>query len=239
MATSGSQAASKSPRRTSIRWQATEDDLKRFAHIKDKLRRTYCAMVYRLDKNVGKILNEVRRQDIERDTLIVFLSDNGGPSAPQITNGSVNVPFRGSKTTVLEGGIRVPMLLRWPAVLPAGKTVDDIVSSLDIVPTCMNAAGGVLERAARLDGSDLVPLLTGVAKQSPHESLMWNWETGKTFGRTPFSVSLQTGGADILAFMTVVTPCISQSKAQIVSAGRELSSEEDLGERHFLLGTAS
>jgi len=163
--------------------QATEDDLKRFTHIKDKLRRTYCAMVYRLDQNVGKILNEVRRQDIERETRVVFLSDNGGPSAPQITNGSVNVPFRGSKTTVLEGGIRVPMLLRWPAVLPSGKTVDDIVSSLDIVPTRMNAAGGILDRAARIDGSDLVPLLTGESKQSPHESLMWNYTVGSAIRR--------------------------------------------------------
>jgi arylsulfatase A-like enzyme len=158
--------------------QATEEDLKRFAHVQDRLRRTYCAMVYRLDQNIGKILAELRVQGLERDTFIVFLSDNGGPSAPGISNGSVNAPFRGSKTTVLEGGIRVPMILKWPATLPAGKTMDTMVSSLDIFPTFVGAAGGKIEESDRLTGADLLPLLTGKRQQPPHESLMWSYTVG-------------------------------------------------------------
>jgi arylsulfatase A-like enzyme len=155
-----------------------EEDLKRFAHIGDKLRSTYCAMVFRLDQNVGKILDELRKQDIERETIIVFLSDNGGQNAPGMSNGSVNAPFRGGKTTVLEGGIRVPMLLRWPAGLDAGKTVDAMVSSLDLVPTLISAAGGSIDAGDRLDGVNLLPFLTGKSDRAPHDSLMWRYTVG-------------------------------------------------------------
>jgi len=158
--------------------QANQEDLKRFAHIEDRLRRTYCAMVYRLDQNVGKILNEVRAQGIERDTFVVFLSDNGGPSAPGISNGSVNAPFRGSKTTVLEGGIRVPMIFKWPATLSSGMMTDIMVSSLDILPTFLTAAGGSIKASERITGVDLLPFLTGKREQPPHESLMWTYTFG-------------------------------------------------------------
>lgn len=158
--------------------QALEEDLKRFAHIDDKLRRTYCAMVDRLDRNVGKILDEVRRQGMERDTLVVFLSDNGGMSTPILSNGSINAPFRGSKTTVLEGGIRVPMLLRWPAALPAGKTIDTTVSSLDLTPTFVAAAGGSIDPKDRLDGADLLPFLTNATELAPQRNLKWRYTVG-------------------------------------------------------------
>jgi arylsulfatase A-like enzyme len=163
--------------------QATEDDLKRFSSIEDRLRRTYCAMVYRLDQNVGKILDSVRREGLERHTLIVFLSDNGGPSAPQISNGSLNAPFRGSKTTLLEGGIRVPMILRWPDVLPAGASVDPVVSTLDLFPTIILSAGGLIHPADRIDGFDLLPLLTGKQDASRHKSLMWTYTVGSAMRR--------------------------------------------------------
>jgi arylsulfatase A-like enzyme len=158
--------------------QATAEDLERFAHIGDRLRRTYCAMVYRLDQNIGKILAELRAQGIERETFVVFLSDNGGPSAPGISNGSINAPFRGSKTTVLEGGIRVPMIFQWPASLPSGITADMMVSSLDIFPTFVGAAGGKIGKSDDLTGVDLLPHLTVKRAVAPHESLMWTYTVG-------------------------------------------------------------
>lgn len=158
--------------------QATPEDLQRFAHIKDRPRRTYCAMVHRLDLNVGKILNELRALNLERDTIVVFLSDNGGQTAPGMSSGAVNAPFRGSKTTVLEGGIRVPMLCQWPAALPAGSTVDSMVSSLDLFPTLITAAGASIDRAEANAGVNLLPFLTGNLKQPPHETLMWTYTVG-------------------------------------------------------------
>ena len=158
--------------------QATDDDLKRFAHIKEKLRRTYCAMVYRLDQNIGKVLTELRNQNIEQDTFVVFLSDNGGPCIPGMSNGSCNAPFRGAKTTVLEGGIRIPMIFKWPASLPSGKIIDAMTSSLDIFATFVAAAGGTLEKSANLTGVNLLPFLSGKQEQRPHDSLMWTYTVG-------------------------------------------------------------
>lgn len=159
--------------------QATAADLEKFAHIEDHRRRTYCAMVHRLDQNVGKILDEIRLHGLERDTLVVFLSDNGGPSAPGISNGSINAPYRGSKTTVLEGGIRVPMIIRWPAALLEARTVDAMVSSLDLFPTFVTAAGGTIDESENLDGVDLMPFLSGQKEKPPHESLMWTHTVGR------------------------------------------------------------
>ena len=101
-------------------------------------------MVYRLDINVGKILNSLRQEGLEKNTFIVFLSDNGGPSVDPISNGSVNAPFRGQKTTLLEGGIRVPFIFKWPEQFQAGKKIDHMIWSLDICPTFIVAAGGTI-----------------------------------------------------------------------------------------------
>lgn len=158
--------------------QASEEDLKKFAHIKDVLRRTYCAMVYRLDLNIGRILAELHGQGIERDTFVVFLSDNGGPSAPGMSNGSVNAPLRGGKTSVLEGGIRTPMIFKWPAALPSGKTMDAMVSSLDILPTIVAAAGGKMDKSEDLTGMDLLPDLTDKSGRLSPRSLMWTYTVG-------------------------------------------------------------
>ena len=158
--------------------QATAGDLAKFKDIEDGLRRTYCAMVHRLDQNVGRILDELEAQNLERDTLVVFLSDNGGPAATGMGNGSINAPFRAGKTTVLEGGIRVPMLMRWPAGLPAGVRMDAMVSSLDLVPTLVGAAGGGIGLDERLDGVDLRPFLGKAPATVPHRSLKWRYTVG-------------------------------------------------------------
>jgi arylsulfatase A-like enzyme len=89
-----------------------------------------------------------------------------------------NAPFRGAKTTVFEGGIRVPMIFRWPAAIPSGKTIDPMVSSLDLFPTFVTAAGGTIKPSGRLDGVDLLPALVGKPDRPPHESLMWTYTVG-------------------------------------------------------------
>lgn len=157
--------------------QATEADLKLFAHIKDKLRRTYCAMVYRLDQNVGKILNSVKEEGLDNKTFVVFMSDNGGPMNA-ISNGSVNAPLRGQKTTLLEGGIRVPFIMKWPAKLQAGRKIEVPVSSLDICPTFIAAAGGILMAKDNYTGVNIIPFLTGQTDKIPHQTLEWSYTVG-------------------------------------------------------------
>lgn len=157
--------------------QATDEDLKLFSHVKDKLRQTYCAMVYRLDQNIGKILKTVQEQGLERNTVVVFISDNGGP-ANSISNGSINAPLRGQKTTLLEGGIRVPFFLKWPAMLDGGKKCTDPVSALDICPTFIDAAGGTVSEKDHYTGVSILPYLTGQTKQIPHQTMEWRYTAG-------------------------------------------------------------
>jgi arylsulfatase A-like enzyme len=157
--------------------QATGEDLKIFSHIENTLRRTYCAMVYRLDLNVGKILNTLKEEGLEKNTMVVFLSDNGGP-ANSISNGSVNAPLRGQKTTVLDGGIRVPFVFKWPSGLAAGKKVDQMVLSLDICPTFIKVAGGAISEKDNYHGVDIIPFITGQTDKIPHETMEWKYTVG-------------------------------------------------------------
>ncbi len=155
--------------------QATEDDLKLFGHIKDKLRRTYCAMVYRLDQNVGRIIGTLEEEGLEDNTFVVFLSDNGGPAVDPISNGSVNAPLRGQKTTLLEGGVRVPFIFKWPAKLEAGKRIQEMVSSLDICPTFIEAAGGTASEIDSCQGVNLIPFIIGHTDDIPHYYMKWSY----------------------------------------------------------------
>ncbi len=152
--------------------QAPEADLARYAHIADKRRRTYCAMVYRLDVNVGRILDALDTCGLTERTLIVFISDNGGPVD---SNGSINAPLNGQKGILLEGGIRVPMVWSLPGVLPAGKVYDRPVWSLDFVPTFVSLAGGTVPPEDGLDGTNVLPYLTGRSEGGPHDAMVWRF----------------------------------------------------------------
>jgi len=101
--------------------QASDKYLQRFAHLKDGTRQKYAAMMSAMDDAIGAVLAKLREEGLEEDTLIFFISDNGGPPV----NGSSNGPLRGFKAQTWEGGIRVPFLMQWKGRLPAGKVVDD------------------------------------------------------------------------------------------------------------------
>src|ERR1035437_10517143 len=124
--------------------------------IKDQKRRTYAAMLSAMDDNVGRVLAKLREHGLEENTLIFFLSDNGGPT---LATTSRNDPLRGYKGQVLEGGIRIPYIIQWKGHLPAGKVCDQPVISLDIHPTAVAAAGGALSPDWKLDGVNLLPFL--------------------------------------------------------------------------------
>jgi arylsulfatase B len=115
---------------------ATEEDLARFAHISDEKRRTYAAMMFALDRGVGRIRRALEATGQWQETLCVFFSDNGGAT----NNGSWNGPLRGVKGCLREGGIRVPMIWTWPRRVPGGTTCESVFSSLDLLPTFVAAA---------------------------------------------------------------------------------------------------
>jgi arylsulfatase A-like enzyme len=145
---------------------------KRFAHIKDEKRRTYAGMLAALDEAVGRGLAKLKDLGLEEDTLIFFVSDNGGPTA---VNGSDNTPFRGVKGTTFEGGIHVPFLVQWKGKLPAGKVYDRPVIQLDFLPTALTAAGVEVKPEWKIDGVNLMPYLKGEKDGVPHEALYWRF----------------------------------------------------------------
>jgi arylsulfatase A-like enzyme len=150
--------------------------LDKFADVKDLNRRTYLAMTAALDEGVGTVLDKLRSAGLEENTLVFFLSDNGGPSARKFAaNSSRNDPLRGSKGDTWEGGIRVPFLVQWKGTLPAGKVYDHPVIQLDIAATALAAAGVAVKPEWKLDGVDLAPFLAGKNTAPPHAALYWRF----------------------------------------------------------------
>lgn len=167
--------------------EAKPEHMKQYAHIPDMHRRTMLAMMASLDENVGRVLAKVRESGLDENTLIFFLSDNGGPTGSPRTNfnapfeygqnTSRNDPCRGVKGDLLEGGIRVPFLVQWKGHIPANQTLDHPIVSLDILPTALAAAGVNPTQSvqATLDGTNLLPYLTGENQGPPHETLFWRF----------------------------------------------------------------
>lgn len=152
--------------------QAAEEDLELYKHIADEKRRIYAAMVHRLDVNVGKIIKTLEEEGLIEKTLIVFISDNGGPPDQ---NASINAPLNGQKGILTEGGIRVPFIMKWKGQLPEGKTYSEPVISLDFAPTFFELAGGRISEEDEFDGVNLMPFLTGQKDGKPHKTLKWRF----------------------------------------------------------------
>ena len=149
--------------------EAPEEDLAALSSIENQKRRTYAAMVQRLDAGVGRVLEALEERDWDRDTLVAFLSDNGGAT----NNASDNGGWRGMKGSKWEGGQRVPFVLRWPARWKAGEYAG-LVSAMDLLSTVLAAAG--VEPPAgdpTLFGVDLDRHLRGSRRSSPREQLFW------------------------------------------------------------------
>lgn len=151
--------------------QAIDADLELYMHIKDEKRRTYAAMVHRLDINVGKIIDAIEDKGLSEKTLVVFISDNGGPVN---SNASINAPYNGQKGILLEGGIHVPFVMNWKGKLKPGVSYENPVSSLDIAPTLLELAGGK-NIDIEFSGVNLLPYVKNEKAGMPHEDLMWKF----------------------------------------------------------------
>lgn len=152
--------------------QAPEKYLSRFPEVKRPKRRNLLAMLAAVDDGVGRIMETLREHDLEENTLVVFFSDNGGPTR---ANASRNTPLRGTKGTTLEGGIRVPFMLQWKGRLPEGRVEDRVAIQLDLFPTFIAAAGGEVPEGRTIDGENLLPYLSGEDRGVIHEDLFWRF----------------------------------------------------------------
>ncbi len=151
-------------------FKAPQKYLDRFKRVDDEKRRTCLAMIASLDDTIGDMMSALRRHQILEDTMIWYISDNGAPK----NGGGLNAPFSGWKGSLLDGGLRVPFVLSWPGRLPAGKEYAEMVSALDVFPTCLAAAGATVANT-HLDGTNLLPFLEGTASGQPHEYLFFRW----------------------------------------------------------------
>lgn len=151
--------------------QAPQRYLDRTKHIHNAQRSVYAAMVLAVDDGIGQIWEALERNNQLDNTMIIFLSDNGGTGDP---GRAMNYPRRAFKGNMFDGGIRTPFAIYWKGRLQAGTTYDKTISSLDIFPTVVTAAGfDPANNKNPLDGVDLVPYLTGKKSSNPHKSLCW------------------------------------------------------------------
>jgi len=149
---------------------ATDKYVARFKNVADENRRTYCGMMSAMDDAIGAVLKKLDENRLTENTLVFFVSDNGGPPV----NSSSNGPLRGNKAQTWEGGIRVPYLVQWKGTIPANKTYDEPVIQLDFHPTAL-AAAGVEPKEAKFDGVNLLPYLQNKVSAPPHETLYWRF----------------------------------------------------------------
>ncbi len=155
-----------------VPFQAPESYYKRFSHIGDENRRVYLAMISALDDAVGAIDSAVHVAGISQNTLIFFISDNGGAS---YTGATDNGNLKGGKLTPFEGGINVPFILKWEGKIQGGKTYEPPVSSLDIFSTVLKAVKREMPQYKKIDGVDVLPFLDGQRHDVPHPELLWKF----------------------------------------------------------------
>ncbi len=152
--------------------QDIADMRRRYPELSEK-RVILMSMLKHLDDGVGQVVAKLKQEGLFDNTLLFFLTDNGGSKAMSADNS----PLRGFKGSLQEGGIRTPFIVSWPARIRGGRSLDTPVISLDILPTALDAAGALVEQHA-FDGKSLLPLLTGQTDQH-HETLFWCKEGGE------------------------------------------------------------
>jgi arylsulfatase A-like enzyme len=190
--------------------QAPAEEIAKF-NTGNKTRDTLLAMGRRLDDAVGQVLATLKREGVWDNTLIVFLSDNGGP----LKQTADNSPLRGGKHQDYEGGIRVPFVVCWPAQLKGGREVQTPVISLDILPTALAAAGLPAPKEKPLDGLNILPLLRGEANPPPRTFF---WSSASTGGWW----AVRTGDWKLVAF---------RGRVELFDLARDPAEQNDLAQR--------
>ena len=155
--------------------QATRADYEAVGDIQPHRLRVYAAMTRALDRSVGRVMAALEAEGLADNTVVVFTSDNGG--AGYVGLADVNAPYRGWKITYFEGGIRVPLFVKWPARIASGQMIDTPVAHIDVMPTLLAAAEQPLPEDRVTDGENLLPLITegaAVGAEWPARTLFWS-----------------------------------------------------------------
>jgi arylsulfatase A-like enzyme len=157
-------------------WEGPNDEaeskrIRNIFHRDGGTQKTYMAMMQSLDSNIGRVLQALDVNGLASNTIVVFTSDNGGERFSKIW------PFTGMKGELLEGGLRIPAIVRWPGRIPAGVVSEQVMITMDWMPTLLAAAGTQMDPAYPADGENLLPVLSGGA--TPHaRKLYWRFKSG-------------------------------------------------------------
>ena len=152
--------------------QASRADYDALSHIENERERVYAAMIRALDRSVGRVMEALKENGLDDNTIVIFSSDNGGPGYIGLPD--VNKPYRGWKLTYFEGGIRVPLFVRWPDRIEPGTERKMPVAHLDLFPTIVAAAGAPLPGDRVIDGIDILPYVTGRDEAAaPARPIFW------------------------------------------------------------------
>ena len=151
--------------------QASKEDYDALPQIANHRERVYAAMVRSVDRSVGRVLQALKDNGLDQNTLVIFASDNGAPGYTGLRD--VNHPYRGWKLTFFEGGLRVPYVAKWPGHIAAGTKYAQPVTNIDMMPTMVAAAGGKMPTDRVIDGVNLLPFLSAKPETQPQRSLFW------------------------------------------------------------------
>ena len=193
--------------------QAAQKYVDRFKGIEDEHRRVFAGMLSAMDDGIGRVLDKLRDEKLEEDTLVFFISDNGGPTK-ELT--SSNGPLRGGKGKLHEGGIRIPFLVQWKGTLPAGQVYAEPVISLDVFPTALAAAEVKKPAKLKFDGVNLLPFVKGDDDGWPHETLYWRYGTNFALRHKNWKLVRQSKG-----YMGV-------ADAELYDLSKDLAEEKNL-----------
>lgn len=206
---------------------ATDDRLAKFAGVTDEKRRAHNAMMLAMDEAIGRVRQKLVEAGLEKNTLVFFIADNGGPVMPSTSmNASRNEPLRGGKRTTLEGGIRVPFLVSWPGQLKPGVYAQPAIQ-LDITATALAAAGVNASPDRKAEGVDLLPFLRGEKSGAPHGALYWRFGQQMAIRAGDYKLVRYDSNADTL----------TGARNQPVSAVKLYNVATDAGETKDLAAT--
>ena len=193
--------------------EAPEEDIKKITG--DETRDTLIAMLKHLDMGVGQIVKSLKANDLFDNTLLIFLTDNGGSAAMSANN----APLRGFKQMDYEGGIHVPFIVSWPAKLEGGTKCDVPMWSIDLFATALDAAGLPLPKDKPLDGKSILPVLKGESKKL-HDKLYWS--SGGSKGKW----AIRSGKWKLVA---------ERNRIELFDLEKDLSEKTDLAKMHPII----
>lgn len=189
-------------------FQCKEEHYDQLENILDPIKRVYNAMILSLDENIGLLLKTIDELNLNKNTMVIFISDNGGA---EYTFATDNGNLKGGKITDLEGGVKVPMFMKWPGKIDAQSTYKNPVSSMDVFSTIAAASQLPLRRDRVYDGVDLMPFLRGETKTYPHEYLYWQRGISRAIRTPQYKVLVNDKTRDTVMFDMKLDPTESHN----------------------------